>query len=127
MVVDAHSGLRYLVLLAGLATVVWGIRLLVGGRHHDDRLYNLAATSRLLLALNVFLGVAVLFSGRFYPAVGLHIVAMLFALATGWIVPTVMRRRPEEERTVVPYMVGVGVSLGLVATGILLLGRPVVG
>jgi len=123
----AHSGFRYLALLAGLAVIGYGVWSLATKRPHDQRLYNVAASYRLLMDLTLFLGVALLFSGRFYPAVGTHIVLMILATVIAHIVPMVMRKREPEERTVMPYIVATAVSLGLVVVGTVMLGRPPVG
>ena len=72
IIFHAHSGLRYLALLAGLAVIAYGIRALAGKKGHDDTLYNLAGIYRLIMDVTLFLGVALLFTGRFYPAVGTH-------------------------------------------------------
>ena len=125
IIFHAHSGLRYLALLAGLAVIAYGIRALLGKKGHDDTLYNLAGIYRLIMDVTLFLGVALLFTGRFYPAVGTHMVVMLFATLIAHIVPLVMRKREPEERTVMPYVVATAVSLVLVVVGTVMLGRPV--
>lgn len=123
----AHSGFRYLALLAGLAVIGYGIWGLARSRGHDKRLYNLAATYRLLMDITLFLGVAVLFSRRSGLGVGTHIVVMLFATVVAHIVPAVMRKREPAERSIMPYVVATSVSVGLVLLGTVMLGRPVAG
>ncbi len=127
MIFQAHSGLRYLALLAGVSVLLWGGRALVTKRGHDDTLYNLAGTYRLLMDLTLFLGVALLFTGRFYPAVGTHLVVMIFATVIAHVVPLVMRKREPEERTVVPYLVATAISLAMVIVGTVMLGRSPLG
>lgn len=127
----AHSGFRYLALLLGLAVIGYGVWGMATRRGHDSRLYNLAASYRLVMDLTLFLGLAVLFSRRFSGlGVGTHIVVMIFATVVAHIVPAVMRKRPPEERTITPYVVATAVSLALVVVGIVMLpggGRPFVG
>lgn len=125
--VHAHSGVRYLALLAGIALIAYAAAGLVRGRPHDRTVRILASVFRGMMDLAAFLGVAVLFSGRFYPAVGTHIVLLGLAVVVSHVVPAVMRRRPPEERTLMPYIVATAVALGLVAAGTLAIGRPVVG
>jgi hypothetical protein len=72
-------------------------------------------------------GVAVLFARRSAFGIGPHIVVMLFATLVAHLVPAVMRRRPPEERSVMPYLVATAVSVGLVLVGTAMLGRPVLG
>jgi hypothetical protein len=127
MFVHIHSGFRYLALLAGLAVIGYGLWSLVTGRGHVRRIHNLAAAYRVLMDLTLFLGVAVLFSGRFYPAVGTHMVVMLLAVIVAHIVPAVMRKRPKEERTITPYVVATAASLALVILGTVMLGQPPIG
>lgn len=122
-----HSGLRYLALLLGLAVIGYAGYGLATKRPHDRRLYNLAAGYRVLMDLTLFVGVALLFGGRFYPAVGTHIVVMIFATAIAHVVPAVMRKREPEQRTLAPYIVATAVSLALVAVGTVVLGKPIVG
>jgi hypothetical protein len=38
-----------------------------------------------------------------------------------------MKRRPTEQQTFAPHLVGALVALGLVAAGIMAIGRPIVG
>lgn len=123
----AHSGIRYLVLLAGVVLVGYALAILVARRPHDKPLRIMAAVYAGSLDLNILAGAALLFTGRFYPAVGVHLVFMLLATVVAHLVPGVMKRRPPEERSVAPYIVGTAVSLALVVTGITMLGRPIVG
>lgn len=123
----AHSGIRYLVLLAGVVLVGYALAMLVARRPHGKPLRIMAAVYAGSLDLNILAGAALLFTGRFYPAVGVHLVFMLLATVVAHLVPGVMKRRPPEERSVAPYIVGTAVSLALVVTGITMLGRPIVG
>jgi hypothetical protein len=123
----AHSGLRYLALLVGVAVLGYGAWRLAGRRGHDSTLYNLAGTYRLLMDVTFLMGVAVLFARRSALGIGPHIVVMLFATLVAHLVPAVMRRRPPEERSVMPYLVATAVSVGLVLVGTAMLGRPVLG
>ncbi|MFQ5536114.1 MAG: hypothetical protein ACE5GJ_01560 [Gemmatimonadota bacterium] len=122
-----HSGFRYLALLAGLATVGYALWGLVRHAPHDRTMDRLAVAFRAAMDVTAILGVALLFGGRFYGAVGTHAVTMVLATAVSHVVPAVMRRRPPEERTYAPYLVATLVALALVAVGTLALGRPVVG
>lgn len=122
----AHSGFRYLALLLGLAVIAYGAWRLVKKQPHDQTLYNLAGFYRLTMDITFFLGVAVLFSRRSGLGVGTHIVVMLFATVVAHVVPAVMRKRPPEERTIMPYIVATAVSVGLVLVGTAMLGRAVI-
>ncbi len=127
MLFYAHSGIRYLALLMGLVVIGYALFGMATGRKHDTTMRALGASFAGTLDLNILLGVGLLFSGRFYPAVGMHLGVMLVAAVVAHIVPAVMKRRPQESRSFMPYIVGAAVALALVATGITMLGRPIVG
>ena len=123
----AHSGIRYLVLLLGFAALGYAIYGLVTGRPYDRPMRVLATLFAGSLHLQILLGLSLLFTGFFQPAVTGHVLLMVFAAAAAQVVPSVMRRRPPEERSYGPHVVSVVVALGLIAAGILALGRPVFG
>jgi Kef-type K+ transport system membrane component KefB len=127
MLLSAHSGLRYLVLLLGLAVIAYAALGLATKRPYDPRMRVLATAFTGALDLTALLGVAHLFTGTFYPQLGSHIIAMAFALAVTHIVAVVQRRRSLEQRTYGPHLVSALVVLGTVAVGILAIGRPIVG
>jgi heme A synthase len=52
---------------------------------------------------------------------------MVLAIVVAHVVSVVIKRRPEEERTYTPHLVGTLVVLGLIAVGIMTIGRPLVG
>jgi O-antigen/teichoic acid export membrane protein len=81
---------------------------------------RLAITFRSLMDLTVFFGFVLLFTNfRANPDIGMHIVTMLLATAVSHVVPAVMRRRRQEERTLLPYAVATTISLVLVVFGVL--------
>ena len=113
ILVGAYDGAR----LVGAAT----------GTPMEDHAGDFGAAFAGTMDLTILLGVALLFTGRFYPAVGIHMVFMVLGAAVAHIVPAVMKRRAPEDRTFAPYVVGTAVALALVVTGITMLGRPIVG
>lgn len=127
MLLAAHSGLRYLVLLAGLLVIGYAAYGAASRRAYDTRMRVLAAVFTGLIDLTALFGVANLFTGTFYPQLGGHIVTMVLAVAVAHIVSAVMKRRPPEQRTYLPHVIGTAIVLALVATGIIAIGRPVVG
>ena len=122
-----HSGFRYLVLLAALAVLAYGLLGVVRGSPFDERMRKLGAIFAMALHTQILIGVGLLFTGRFSPAVSGHVLMMLFAAAVAQVVPSVMRRRPPEARSYAPYLISTGVALALIVFGIMALGRPVVG
>lgn len=122
-----HSGLRYLALLSGLLVIGYAAYGMARGRPHDTNMRVLATVFRWMMDLTALFGVGLLFSGVFNPAAGTHIVVMLLATAVAHIVPAVMKKRPQEERTLAPYLVATTISLGLLVFGLMAIGRPIVG
>lgn len=127
MLLHAHSGIRYLVLLAGLLVIVYAAYGIVTGREYDRRMRVLSAMFTGFMDLNVLFGIGLLFTGTFYPQLGGHIVMMVLATALAHLVHGVMKRRPPQEQTFAPHLVGAVVALGIVAAGILAIGRSIVG
>ena len=124
---NAHSGLRYLILLGGVLTVLYAAYGMVSGRAYDKTIRILATSFVGTIHLQILLGLALLFSGRFQPGVTGHIFMMLFAAAAAQIPVSVMRRRPEEQKSYLPHGVGALAALAMIAAGILAIGRPIVG
>ncbi len=127
MLLMAHSGFRYLVLLMGLVVVGYAAYGMVTGRPYDTRMRALSAIFTGVLDLTVLLGFANLFTGMFYPQLGGHIVMMVLAAAVAHVVHGVMKRRPDDQRTYAPHLVGTAVVLAMVVAGIMAIGRPIVG
>lgn len=127
MLFYAHSGLRYLVLLAGVLVLAYAGYGQATKREYDKKMRILAAVFTGLIDLTVLFGVAHLLTGVFYPQLAGHIVSMVLAATVAHIVSKVMKRRPVAERTFLPHIVGTLVVLALIAAGILAIGRPIVG
>jgi len=120
MLLYLHSGLRWLIVLAGLAVIVYALRGVATKRPHDATMKNLAITFRSLMDVTLFSGVVVVMTGfDFQGNVGVHVVLMLFATVVSHIVPAVMRKRRQEERSLLPYAVATAVALALVFLGTL--------
>jgi hypothetical protein len=127
MLLMAHSGFRYLVLLLGILVIVYAAHGLATKRPYDQRMRILGAAFVGVLDLTVLLGVAHLLTSTFYSQLGGHIVMMVLAAAVAHIVSVVMRKRPPEQRTYAPHIVGTLIVLAIVSFGILAIGRPIVG
>ena len=127
MLLHAHSGFRYLVLLMGVVVIGYAAYGMATGRPYDTRMRALSAIFTGVIDLTVLLGFVNIFTGMFYPQLGGHIVMMVLAAAVAHIVHRVVKSRPEEERTYAPHLVGTVVVLGMVVAGIMAIGRPIVG
>ena len=128
-VYHTHSGIRYLALLFGILALGYALYGVATGRPYDQRMRKLAGWFAVTFHVNVLVGVAVLFTGTgFYPQLGIHVLAMIGAGVVAQIVPSVMRRRPMEERTYMPHVVNVAAALAIFIFGILSIpGASIVG
>ncbi|MBZ4416940.1 hypothetical protein [Myxococcus sp. RHSTA-1-4] len=119
----AHSGLRYLVLLAGILAFAYCVFGLATNRPFDKGGRILGASFAGLLHLQVLLGILVLVTRIYYPALIGHIVMMVFAAVVAQLAMSLNRRRPQPGFTL--PVVGVGVALILIIGGIMAIGRGV--
>ncbi len=124
---NAHSGLRYLILLAGILTVLYAAYGVASGRAYNKTMRIFASSFAGTIHLQLLLGLALLFSGLFQPALMGHLFMMLFAAAAAQIPVSVMRRRPEERKSYLPHGIGALAALAMIVAGILAIGRPIVG
>jgi hypothetical protein len=127
MLFYAHSGLRYLVLFAGILVLGYAVYGQATKREYDKTMRILAAVFTGSIDLTVLFGFAHLMSSVFYPQLSGHIASMVLAMVVAHLVSAVMKRRPIAERTFMPYIVSTLIVLGLIATGIMAIGRPIVG
>ena len=123
MLFSAHSGLRYLVLLTGLIAFGYAVFGAVTRRPYDRKMLGLASAFAGLIDLQSLLGIGVIFTGRFYPALIGHIVCMVFAIGVAHAIPSVMRRKQPAERTYTPHAIGILIALTLMVAGIMAIGR----
>jgi hypothetical protein len=127
MLLHAHSGFRYLALLFGLAVIAYAAYGMATNRPYDTRMRALSALFVGSIDLTILIGFANIFTGMFYPQLGGHIVMMVLAAAVAHVVHGVMKRRPDDQRTWAPHLVGAVVALGMIWAGLMAIGRPIVG
>ncbi|MFP2928260.1 hypothetical protein ACLESO_24290 [Pyxidicoccus sp. 3LG] len=119
----AHSGLRYLVLLAGVLAIAYFAFGLATKRPFDKGGRILGASFAGLLHLQVLLGILVLATRFYYPALIGHIVMMVLAAVTAQGAMSVNRRRPQP--TFGLPLAGVLLAVLFIIGGILAIGRGV--
>ncbi|CAN5799802.1 hypothetical protein BH20GEM1_BH20GEM1_12450 [soil metagenome] len=118
---SAHSGVRYLVLLAGLVALAWFVWGLAAGRPFTRPAPALLAIFIRTLDIQVLLGLALLIGGRRPPGIWGHVALMLSAMAFVHVIDKRRRRKPGYG---LPLLAVAG-ALSLIVVGILSIGRPV--
>lgn len=121
MLYFAHSGLRYLVLLAALAAIVWFTYALITRRPVDRSLRILGSSFVGLVDLQIVLGLGVLLARPWYPALIGHLVMMVVAAAV--IHATLVVNRKKAQPTWSLPLAGVVIGLALILGGIMAIGR----
>ena len=122
----AHSGLRYLVLLAALGAVAVLVYGLATGR--GQRLARiLPAAFTGLLDLQILLGIGLVLGGLFPDAAVGHLVMMVLAAAAAHGSSIIANRSFDERRALAIRLGGVALAIVLIVAGVLALGRSVLG
>lgn len=122
----AHSGLRYLVLLAAIVAIVVLAYALATGRSVRAA-QRTASVYTGLLDLQIVIGIALVFMGLFPDAVIGHLAMMLLAAVVVHATAIFGRRASNERRELAFRLGGVVVSLVLIVGGIMAIGRSVLG
>ena len=115
----AHSGLRYLVLLAGLAAAVLLAMGLFSRRPFGNPARAAHAAFNGLMDLQLLLGIVMVAMGRFYPSLIGHMVMMVLAVAASHATSVLARKAPDARRAYSLGLMGVVVALALIVGGIM--------
>src|SRR4051812_18432757 len=122
----AHSGLRYLVLLAAvIAIVVLGYGLGTGRRVRATRAATASFTG--LLDLQVLLGIALVMGGMLTDRATGHLIMMVLALVVAHGASIIAGKSADDRRELTVRLIGIVLSLALIAGGIMAIGRSVLG
>ena len=123
----AHSGLRYLVLLAALVALIV-LALGVFGRKPFGKPSRIAlAVFSGLLDLQILLGIALVVMGCFYGALMGHLAMMILAAVALHALSAYGRKQAVPRRAHSIPLIGVVLALALIAGGIASIGRSPVG
>ncbi len=122
----AHSGLRYLALLAGVLSFGYSLVASLRSRPWDRPGRILLAAFVGLMDLQVLLGLILVFIRPFYPALWGHLVMMVLAAVVGHIASAMNRRRPPERQSQLTAALGSAGALILIVGGITAIGRSIV-
>jgi heme A synthase len=124
----AHSGLRYIVLVVGLGAAIAAAAGLTASAESKmaRSSFTIFRAFVVLVDLQVLLGIGVILTRPFLGIYMGHIVMMLLALAVVHGLAVWGKRRPSKRPEPGHIIVGVAITLGLIAGGILSIGRPVI-
>lgn len=119
----AHSGIRYLVLLAGVIAFVVLLRGLLSGAPYGRSARISTAAFSGFLNLQFLLGLAMVLMGRWYAALMGHLVLMVLAVAAAQLMSSWAKRNPEPRQAHRLALAGVGLALVLIVAGVAAIGR----
>ncbi|MDY7228842.1 hypothetical protein [Hyalangium rubrum] len=119
----AHSGLRYLVLLAGLVALAYFLSGLVAKRPFGKGGRVMGAIFAGLLDLQMLLGLVMVALGRYYPRLIGHIVMMILAIGVTHALLSINRKRPNPGYLL--PVIAVAAALVLIVGAIMAIGRGV--
>jgi hypothetical protein len=122
----AHSGLRYLVLLAAVVAILALAYALASGRGaRAARILPAVFTG--LLDLQILLGIGLVMGGVFPDAAVGHLVMMVLAALVAHGASLLGKRASSVRREQVVRLAGIVIALALIIGGIMALGRSVLG
>ncbi|HET7229382.1 MAG TPA: hypothetical protein VFJ16_05235 [Longimicrobium sp.] len=123
----AHSGLRYLVLIAGVVALIVMAMGAFGQRPFGKpSRISLAAFSG-LLDLQILLGIVMVVLGCFYGALMGHLMMMIVAAVALHGLSVYARKQADPRRAHTIGLVGVVLAVALIVGGISAIGRSPVG
>ncbi len=126
MLFQAHSGIRYLVLLAGVLVILACIHGVVTGKPHKA-IRGLSAAFTGFLDLQILLGVALVIGGIFYGALMGHLVMMALAATVAHVGSVMARKQANIAGECRIRLIATIVAMVLIVGGIMSIGRSVLG
>jgi hypothetical protein len=121
----AHSGLRYLVLLVGIAAIVYFAFGLFTRRPADRAAGILMAAFTGLLDLQIVLGLLLIVMGLYYPALIGHMVMMIAAAVVAHVTSVFAKRTADDRRSYAFRLGGSVLGMVLIVGGITAIGRGI--
>jgi hypothetical protein len=119
----AHSGIRFLVLLAALVAAVVMLTGFLQRKPWGRASRISMAVFTGVLDVQILLGIAMVALGRFYPSLMGHIVMMLLAAAAAHGLSVTARKQADGRRAHSLGLIGVVLALVLIVMGIGAIGR----
>lgn len=120
---NLHSGLRYLVLFAGVVAALYALAGWARSRTFDARGRMFGAIFTGLLDLQVLIGILTLFVRPFYGALMGHLTMMVVAVVVAHLVSVRVRRGPASREKFRLQAIGILITIGIIAAGIMAIGR----
>ena len=124
---QAHSGIRYLVLLLGIVAIVLYLFKFIGRRPATKGDRILMSVFVGAFDLQVLLGVVLVAAGIFYGALMGHLMMMLLALVSVHAASVMARRATDDRRAHGLRLGGVLLAFLLILGGIMAIGRSPFG
>ena len=121
----AHSGLRYLVLLAAIAALSYLVVGMMRGKEFDKLAGVLTGMYVGFMDLQVLTGIILYLMIPAYPQLYGHVVMMLVAVTVAHVASIMNKKR--EQKSWAIALGGVALSLLLIVGGIMSIGRPIFG
>ena len=123
---NAHSGLRYLVLLMAVIITVYALIGLPRKQPVDKAGMTMARIFGVLVDIQFLLGVLTLISGRFYSALIGHLVMMVGAVAVAHLGIIRLKKAEPAQRSYGLLLATSLIPLALMIGGILAIQRPII-
>lgn len=125
LLLQAHSGVRYLVLLSGAVALSYCFAALISKRPSGRVDRVLGGVFVGTMDLQVVLGIAMILDTQFDPRLFGHLAPMILAVILAHLMLALNRRK--KKPTVLFPLIGIGGALILIAVGIAALGVPMLG
>lgn len=123
---NAHSGLRYLVLVAATTVTLYALFGLASRRPFDRAGLVLLRVFVGLLDLQVLLGILTILTRPFFSALIGHLVLMIGAVSMAHMAAVRLKKTAEAERSYKQLLVAALIPLALIIGGILAIHRAIV-
>ena len=123
---NAHSGLRYLILLLGVLTALYALVGMLRKQPVDKPGLTMLRVWTVLLDIQFLLGIITILTGRFYPQLMGHLVMMIAAIAVAHLGAVRLKKAEPAARTNGLLLASTLVPLALIVAGIIAIGRSIV-
>src|SRR5688572_33084552 len=123
---NAHSGMRFLVMLLGVMTAVYAIAGMLRKTPVDKTAMTLLRVFTVLLDVQIVLGILTLISGSFFGALIGHLIMMIAAAAVAHLGAVRLKKAEPAARGYGLLLAASLIPLALIVGGILAIQRAIV-